>query len=118
MEKRVRKYIMPFEESSLPKVSLAHRFAHAYDIIHRGKKIGSIEIPTDLEGDTYSISDVNIKPQYRRMGLGTAVYVAAIQEFDKPIESFMSTPEAERVWNRLVRMGLARKTEYGYISTK
>ena len=35
----------------------------------------------------------------------------------KPLESFMATDEANRVWNSLVGQGLAKKTDTGFITT-
>ena len=67
----------------------------------------------DLEGDTISLGDINIKPEFRNKGLGVETYKAIIDLVDKPIESFDRTPEAKRVWDSLVRQGLATKTPDG-----
>lgn len=37
---------------------------------------------------------------------------------DKPIETFGANPEAIYVWESLVRQGLAKKTETGFVSIK
>ena len=84
--------------------------------MHDGKKIGEVEIPTNLDGNTYSISDIHIENEYRGKGLGVATYKALIEKFDKPIETFIASPESVHVWESLVRQGLAEKTEHGYKS--
>ena len=57
-------------------------------------------------------------PEYRGKGLGVLTYKTLIETLDKPLETFMATPEANYVWESLVKQGLARKTENGYISIK
>jgi GNAT superfamily N-acetyltransferase len=103
-------------ESNEPRVALEHKIAHVYWIVHEGQRIGEVEIPTDLAGDSYAISDIHIDEPYRGKGFGTATYKALIAQLDKPIEAFGASPEAERVWESLVRQGLAQKTEQGYRS--
>lgn len=78
--------------------------------------IGIIDIPSDLEGDTIAIGDVNIKPEFRDKGLGVETYKAAMKVAEKPLESFMATDEANRVWNSLVKQGLAKKTDTGFVT--
>ena len=112
----IREFLNENKKHSL--VNLTHKFAHIYNIKYNGEIIGSIELPDDLDGDTISIGDVSIKDEYRGKLLGVETYKAAILMFEKPIESFMATDEAKRVWDSLVRQGLAKKTEYGYISIK
>ncbi len=101
-----------------PKIDIEHKFAHIYSIMENGKKIGEVEIPTDLDGDTYTISDIHLSDEYKGKGLGVATYKAIIEKFDKPIETFGANPEAINVWESLVRQGLAIKTDKGYRSIK
>lgn len=106
----------PTETETDNKVTLSKKFADTYNIIYNGKTIGTIDIPSDLEGDTISIGDVNIKSEFRGKGLGVETYKAAIKIAKKPLESFMATPEATRVWNSLIKQGLAKKTDTGFIT--
>jgi hypothetical protein len=105
-----------FDNTVTSKVILQKKFADTYNIIYNNETIGTIDIPSDLEGDTISIGDVNIKQEFRGKGLGVETYKAAMQIADKPLESFMATDEANRVWNSLIKQGLAKKTETGFIS--
>ena len=100
------------------KVELKHKIAHVYDIIYNGKRIGNFELPLDLDGDNILIGDVEIEEEYRGKGLGVEIYKAAINLSNKPIISLLATDEANRVWESLVRRGLAEKTENGYKSIK
>jgi hypothetical protein len=102
----------------ISKVELQKKFADTYNIIYNNQTIGTIDIPSDLEGDTISIGDVNIKPEFRGKGLGVETYKAAMNIADKPLESFMATDEANKVWNSLIKQGLAKKTETGFLSIK
>ncbi len=101
-----------------PQVKLEHKFAHIFSIINNGEKIGEVEVPTDLDGDTYAISDVHLLSEYRGHGFGVATYKALIEMLDKPIETFGANPEAIYVWESLVRQGFAKRTENGFISIK
>ncbi len=105
-----------FEKNELTNISFENKFAHIYSIMNNGKKIGEVEIPTDLDGDTYAISDIQLEDEYKGKGLGVATYKALIEKFDKPFETFIASPEAINVWESLVRQGLAEKTEHGYRS--
>ena len=98
------------------KVTLSKKFADTYNIVYNGKTIGTIDIPSDLEGNTISIGDVNIKPEFRGKGLGVETYKAAMKIAGKPLESFMATDEANRVWNSLIKQGLAKKTDTGFLT--
>jgi hypothetical protein len=98
------------------KVTLSKKFADTYNIVFNGETIGTIDIPSDLEGDTISIGDVNIKPEFRGRGLGVETYKAAMAIAEKPLESFMATDEANRVWNSLIKQGLAKKTDTGFVT--
>lgn len=98
------------------KITLSKQFSDTYNIIYNDKIIGTIDIPSDLEGDTISIGDINIKPEFRGKGLGVETYKAAINIAGKPLESFMATDEANRVWSSLVKQGLAKKTNSGFIT--
>ena len=98
------------------KVTLSKKFADIYNIVFNGETIGTIDIPSDLEGDTISIGDVNIKPEFRGKGLGIETYKAAMAIAGKPLESFMATDEANRVWNSLIKQGLAKKTDTGFVT--
>lgn len=100
------------------KVKLIHRFAHIYDIIYDNKKIGNFELPLDLEGSSVLIGDIEINEKYRGKGLGIETYKSAINLSPKPIESLLASPEANRVWESLVRQGIAEKTENGYKTIK
>lgn len=104
------------EGKTYPIVSIEQEFAHRYAIMHDGKKIGEVEIPTDLDGDSYAISDIHLKDEYKGRGLGVATYKALIEKFDKPIEAFGRSDEATNVWESLIRQGWAEKTEDGYKS--
>lgn len=106
----------PEAKNEQPNISIEQKFAHVYLIMLEGKKIGEVEIPTDLSGDTYAISDIHLDEQYRGQGLGVATYKALIEKLDKPLETFGANPEAINVWESLARQGLAKKTEYGYVS--
>jgi hypothetical protein len=107
-----------FDNILTSKVVLQKKFADTYNIIYNNETIGTIDIPSDLEGDTISIGDVNIKPEFRGKGLGVETYKAAMNIADKPLESFIATDEANRVWNSLIKQGLAKKTETGFLSIK
>ena len=98
------------------KVTLSKKFADTYNIVFNGETIGTIDIPSDLEGDTISIGYVNIKPEFRGKGLGVETYKAAMTIAGKPLESFMATDEANRVWNSLIKQGLAKKTDTGFVT--
>jgi hypothetical protein len=50
--------------------------------------------------------------------LGVETYKAAINLSPKPIESLLASPEANRVWESLVKQKLAIKTEDGYKTIK
>jgi len=107
-----------FNNKVSSKVELKHKIAHVYDIIYNGKRIGNFELPLDLEGSSVLIGDVEIDEKYRGKGLGVETYKAAINLSNKPIISLLATDEANRVWESLVRQGLAEKTENGYKSVK
>ena len=106
------------ENKEKSPITIEPIFAHVYAIIKDGKKIGVVEIPTHLDGDTYTISDINLDEEYRGKGLGVEIYKALIEKFDKPIETFIASPEAVRDWESLERQGFAKKTEHGYRSIK
>jgi hypothetical protein len=99
-------------------VVLKNEFSHRKSIIYKGEKVGYVEVPTDLEGDTISLGDINIKLEFRNKGIAVEVYKILIKELDKPLESFSRTPEAKRVWDSLVKQGLAKKEGDKYISIK
>lgn len=103
-----------FNKKLLSKVELIHNFAHRYNIIYDGKKIGNFELPLDLDGSSVLIGDVEIDEEYRGKGFGVETYKAAINLSPKPIESLLASPEANRVWESLVKQKLAIKTEDGY----
>jgi len=107
-----------FEIQIPTKVSLINKFAHIYNIIYQGKRIGNFELPLNLEGDSVLIGDVEIEEEYRGKGLGVEVYKAAINLSPKPIVSLLASLESNRVWESLVRQGLAIKTEDGYKTIK
>lgn len=101
------------------KVSLVNAFSHVYDIMYKGEKIGKMDLPLDLEGNTVSIGDIEINPEFRGKGLGVEAYKAAMLLSDRPIESSIASDEANRVWDSLVRQGYAKKNpEGGYITVK
>jgi len=107
-----------FDKKLSSKVQLIHKFAHVYNIMYGDKKIGNFELPLDLEGSSVLIGDVEIDEEYRGKGFGVETYKAAINLSPKPIESLIASPEANRVWESLVRQGIAEKTEDGYKTTK
>ncbi len=113
----MKEFSLETTQENEPKITFVSKFAHIYSIFNGDVNIGEIEIPTDLGGDTYMVSDITLFNQYREKGLGVATYEALIKRFDKPIQSFFATPEANNVWESLVRKGLAKKTDHGYIST-
>ena len=47
------------------EVELKAAIGDRKNIIYKGESVGYVEIPTDLEGDTYSLGDINIKPEFR-----------------------------------------------------
>jgi len=100
------------------EVELKAAIGDRKNIIYKGESVGYVEIPTDLEGDTYSLGDINIKPEFRNKGIGVEVYKQLINTLDKPLQSFDRTPEAKRVWESLVKQGLAKREGDGYVSLK
>lgn len=107
-----------FNNKLLSKVQLVHKFAHRYDIVYDGKRIGNFELPLDLDGTSVLIGDVEIDAEYRGKGFGVEAYKAAIDLSPKPIESLLASPEANRVWESLVKQKLAVKNEDGYKTIK
>lgn len=65
-----------------------------------GKQVGSAEFASDDpegESDFYALS-VGVKPEYRRMGVATAMYDAAEERFGEIIPSEHQTDDARAFW--------------------
>jgi len=67
---------------------------------------------TSKNTDYYEVVNSNVSEQNK--GIGTNAYKELIKQLDKPLRSDMvRTPQAEKVWQKLEKEGLAKKTEDG-----
>lgn len=91
-----------------------------YLIYKDGNKIGSFHID-EKRGIIYS---VGLDSNFREKGLGKYAYIAANRELNRngiilksrpnPEDGNPLHPNAKKIWQNLIKEGLAKKTEYGY----
>jgi hypothetical protein len=89
-----------------------------FDIITNGKIGGEIVVSSkkinedSKDTDYYEVVNSSVSEQNK--GIGTNAYKVLINQLDKPLRSDMvRTPQAEKVWQKLEKEGLAKKTEDG-----
>ena len=85
-----------------------------YDIIKDGIIEGDIIVADKKELGHYEVVRSNVKNQNK--GIGTKAYKKLIATLDKPLHSDMArTPQAERLWAKLEKEGLAKKSKDGIV---
>ena len=64
-----------------------------------GKLAGKAEFANDDEHGGFYAIDTGVKPEYRRMGVATAMYDSAMEHFDgEVVPSHYQTPDAKAFW--------------------
>ena len=98
-----------------------------YDVLHEDIIIGDLDVGYDDERKQVFIDGIQINEEYRRKGLGKALYKAVLNlplpsGEDPRREGYVHVTErhsqdAENVWQSLAREGLATKTDLkkGYV---
>lgn len=78
-----------------------------YDVKdEKGNDLGNVQVGE--RGDHYKITNINLTKQ--KEGIGTDIYIKLGLSLDKPLYSDRSrTPAATKLWEKLVRMGVAEK---------
>ncbi len=95
---RARDFIL--ENKVRPNIDIEWDGNFAVKALINGKVVGSAEFASDDPegmGGFYAI-DVGVNPEYRRMGVATAMYNAAEEKFGELIPSEFQTDDARAFW--------------------
>lgn len=70
--------------------------------------------------DTYAVDTVQVKPDYRRHGIGTEMYRTAVDKFKTIYSDKAQSPAAKGLWEKLIKTGEAKQDSDGryYITKK
>lgn len=85
---------------------------------YNGKPIGAFRLKHF--GDDYKVHGTVLYDGFKHKGIGKNMYRYIIRKLSNDNKKLYSddfqSPDAQNVWNSLIRNGLAKKTETGFVS--
>ncbi len=124
IQKKFRKLILESESEKIDtsKIKIKRQISNGLLVFlpfYEGQRMGSFRL--EPEGDDYKVFGTVLYDRFKKQGLGKGMYKYIIKTLDKEGKRLYSdnnqSPDAQNVWNSLVKDGLATTTDNGYVST-
>jgi hypothetical protein len=123
IQEQIRNFILESENEKIDtsKIKIKKQIVNnllVFTPFYEGERMGAFRLKPF--GDNYKIFGVVLYDKFKGQGLGKGMYKYIIRTLSKEGKKLYSddkqSPEAQNVWNSLVRDGFATTTDTGYVS--